>query len=183
VPIYIGLTLTEPWASVIAQGQNGVQVLAAFVSQSGGLRFHLEGQVIPWLMQHARFAFSSRQNLLLGCYSDDMDLLTLQTLFASLETIAPWNWQQPSLQWEGRREAMLTLLSMVQRFTFTPQFQVSPDATLIAQALSRQPDLKTTHGAVQNALSLVIDRIQPGKSSKPREVRVITANGPIMHRF
>jgi hypothetical protein len=43
--IYIGLTPTEPWASVIAEGQNGVQILAAFVSQSGGLRYHLEAQV------------------------------------------------------------------------------------------------------------------------------------------
>jgi hypothetical protein len=137
-PLFIGLTLTEPVASVIAQGVGGsVQVLAALVSETGGLRHHVEGLLIPWLTQHARFAFSSWQRLLLGSYDDNMDLLTVQTLHASLETIAPWNWQQPSLQWEGRRESMLALLSQVERFTFQPKLQVSNDAVLIAQSLSR----------------------------------------------
>jgi hypothetical protein len=66
---------------------------------------------------------------------------------------------------------MLALFSTVQRFTFTPQFQLSPEATLIAQAMSRQPDLKTTYGAVQNALSLVIDRISPNASTSPKSYR------------
>ena len=67
-PIFIVLTLVEPWASVIAQNVGGgVQVLATFASQTGGLRYHLEQQLIPWLMQHARFAFSNRQTLLCGC--------------------------------------------------------------------------------------------------------------------
>jgi hypothetical protein len=76
---------------------------------------------------------------------------------------------------------MLTLLSQVERFTFQPKFQVSPEATLIAQALSRPADLKTVHGAVQNALSLVIDRISPNAQAKPKEVQVITP-GPILCR-
>jgi hypothetical protein len=76
------LTLTSSWASVLAHNsQGGVQVLAAFVTEVGGLRSHLEQQVIPWLRNHARFAFSNRQNLC-GCYSDDsMDLLTLRLWF------------------------------------------------------------------------------------------------------
>jgi hypothetical protein len=80
--VYIGLTLTSSWASVLAHNsQGGVQVLAAFVTEVGGLRSHLEQQVIPWLRNHARFAFSNRQNLC-GCYSDDsMDLLTLRLWF------------------------------------------------------------------------------------------------------
>ena len=76
---------------------------------------------------------------------------------------------------------MLALLSQVERFTFQPKFQVNPEATLIAQSLSRQPDIKTVHGAVQNALSLVIDRISPNAPARPKEVRVVTAAGPIMH--
>jgi hypothetical protein len=181
-PVYIGLTLTSPWASVLAQNaQGGVQILAAFVTEAGGLRYHFEQQVIPWLRTYARFVFSNRQNLLCGCYDDSMGMLTIQTLVASLENIAPWNWQQPSLQWEGRRENMLALLSQVERFTFQPKFQVNPEATLIAQALSRPPDLKTTHGVVQNALSLVIDRIAPNAPAKPKEIRVVTS-GPILLR-
>jgi hypothetical protein len=91
-------------------------------------------------MRYARIAFSNGQTLLCGCYSDDMDLLTLQTLHGSLDSIASWNWQQPSLQWGGRGENMLTLLSQVERFTFMPKFQVSSDAVLIAQSLIRPSD-------------------------------------------
>ena len=54
------------------------------------------------------------------------------------------------------------------------------NAVLIAQSLARQPGLKTVHGAVQNALSLVIDRIAPNAPARPKEVMVITARGPIM---
>jgi hypothetical protein len=103
-------------------------------------------------------------------------------LVLSLENIAPWIWQQPALQWEGSRESMLALLSQVERFTFQPNFQVGSDAVLIAQSLSRPPDLKTTHGAVQNALSLAIDRIAPNAPAQPKEVRVITVSGPIIRR-
>jgi hypothetical protein len=177
-PVYIGSTLTSPWASVLAQNpQGGVQILAAFVTEVGGLRYHLEQQVLPWLTQYARFAFSNRQNFC-GCYSDDMDMLTLQTLVASLENIAPWNWQQPSLQWEGRRENMLALLSQVERFTFLPKFQVSNNAMLIAQSLSRPPDLKTVHGSIQNALSLVIDRIAPECAANTEEGSGCYSIGP-----
>jgi hypothetical protein len=174
--------LVEPWASVVAQNVgDSVQVLAAFASQTGGLGYDLAQQLIRWLIQHARLAFSNRQTLLCGCYDDSMDMLTLQTLYASLESIVSWNWQQPLLQWEGRRENMLTLLSQVERFTFTPKFQVSSDAVLIAQSLSRPPDLKSIHGSIQNALSLVIDRIQPNAPVRPKQVRIVTASGPIMY--
>jgi hypothetical protein len=74
---------------------------------------------------------------------------------------------------------MHALLNSVEHFTFQPKFQVSPDATLIAQALSRPPDLKTSHGSIQNALSLVVDRISPNAPAPPKEVKMITANGPI----
>jgi hypothetical protein len=75
---------------------------------------------------------------------------------------------------------MLALLSQVERFTFQPKFQVNPQATLIAQSLSRPPDLKTTHGAVQNALSLVVDRIVPNVRATPKQVKVVTC-GPLLH--
>jgi hypothetical protein len=56
--IFIGLTLVERWASVVAQNSAGfVQVLATFVSQAGGLRYNIEQCLQPWLMQNARFAF------------------------------------------------------------------------------------------------------------------------------
>jgi hypothetical protein len=56
----------------------------------------------------------------------------------------------------------------------TPTLDTSKVMT-IAEALSRPPDLKTTHGAVQNPISLVIDRISPDAPAKPKEVRVAHA--------
>jgi hypothetical protein len=92
-PLYIGSTLTSPWASVLAQNaQGGVQILAAFVTEAGGLRYHLSSRLSRGFATMARFAFSNRQNLC-GCYDDSMDMLTLQTLVASLENIASWSWQ------------------------------------------------------------------------------------------
>ena len=45
--VYIGTTLVTPWASVLAQEDRGsVQILAAFSTELGGLRYHMEEQVI-----------------------------------------------------------------------------------------------------------------------------------------
>ena len=163
---------TSPNESILAQNdRNGVQILAAFVTEIGGLRYHLQKQVAPWLSKYASWALHSRRDLL-GCYSDDnMTLLELQTLYASLEDIMPADWDQPRQVFEGRIGAMQALLSEVQHFTFQPKFLVSNDATLIGQAISRQGDLKTIHGAVQNALSLVIDRIAPNALAQPKTFR------------
>jgi len=84
--------------------------------------------------------------------------------------------ESPIAAMEGRRENMLALLSQVERFTFTPKFQVNSEAMLIAQfgapAGSRKhPRRRST------ALSLVIDRIAPDAPAQPKEVRVITS-GP-----
>ena len=129
-----------PWASVIAQNQgSGVQILAAFVSEMGGLRYHLQQQVARWLHRHAQWALRYRNNLC-GCYSDDgMTLLELQTIYAGLEEILKADWQQPTQLFEGRLDAVHKLLSSTEVYTFRPKFQVSPEATLIAQSLARQP--------------------------------------------
>jgi hypothetical protein len=38
--VSIGSTLTSPWAAVLAQNsRGGVQILAAFVTEAGGLRY------------------------------------------------------------------------------------------------------------------------------------------------
>ena len=70
------------------------------------------------------------------------------------------------------------LLGSFEYFTYRPKFQVNPEQTLIAQSLSRSPDLKTVHGSIQNALSLVIDQIAPNAPAQPKEVVVVTASGP-----
>ena len=77
---------------------------------------------------------------------------------------------------------MHALLNSMEHFTFRSKFQVSSDVRLIARALGRPADLKTSHGAVQNALSLVIDRIAPNAPAKPKEVKVVT-RGPILYRM
>ena len=103
-----------------------------------------------------------------------MTLIELQTLYAGLEEILKADWNQPTLLFEGRMGVVHALLNSVEHYTFQPKFQVSSDAVLIGQALSRPPDLKTTHGAVQNALSLVVDRIAPNAPPVPKKVTVLT---------
>jgi hypothetical protein len=49
---------------------------------------------------------------------------------------------------------------------------------LIAQSLSRPPDLKTVHGSIQNALSLVIDRIAPNAPPNTEEGPGCCSIGP-----
>jgi hypothetical protein len=138
----------------------------------GGLRSHLEQQLIRWLMQHARFAFSNRQSLLLGSYGDDMDLLTLQTLHALWTPLRHGNWQQSSLQWQGQREKHTDAAQVkLSGSRLRRKFQVSSDAVLTAQSLSRPPDLKSIHGSIQNALSLVIDRISPNAAAQLKRFR------------
>jgi hypothetical protein len=101
-------------------------------------------------------------NNLCGAYSDDgMTLLELQTIYAGLEDVLRADWQQPTQLFEARLDAVHKLLSSTETYTFKPKFQVNPEATLIAQSLSRSPDLKTVHGSIQNALSLVIDKVAP----------------------
>src|SRR5262249_61771374 len=53
-PIYIGITLSDPIASVIAQAlDSGIEVFAAFASH-GGLFAHIEGCFVPGLMCYGR---------------------------------------------------------------------------------------------------------------------------------
>ena len=66
---------------------------------------------------------------------------------------------------------MHALLNSMEHFTFRSKFQVSSDVRLIARALGRPADLKTSHGAVQNALSRVIDRIAPNARRSQKKSR------------
>ena len=55
---------------------------------------------------------------------------------------------------------MLSVFTEAAPFTFTPKFQVSSEASLSTAALSRPLDLADGfHGAVGNALSLLLNRL------------------------
>ena len=82
-PVYIGQTLVEVPATVIAQQSNhgSIHVLAAFASEGMGLRRHVETIVKPWLTANARWALNNHR-LLLGAYEDveqqnEFDLLQI----------------------------------------------------------------------------------------------------------
>jgi hypothetical protein len=73
----------------------------------------------------------------------------------------PGDWYPATVPIEARREALLSVLSRAQTFTFQPAFQVDPGAELIAPALSRpyDPKDKSIYAAVANALSLMVFRV------------------------
>ena len=81
-PVYIGQTLVEMPATVIAQSDRGsIRILAAFASEGMGLRRHVETVVKPWLTANARWALNNHR-LLLGAYEDveqqnEFDLLQI----------------------------------------------------------------------------------------------------------
>jgi hypothetical protein len=81
-PVYIGQTLVDVPATIIAQSDHGsIRVLAAFASEGMGLRRHVETVVKPWLTANARWALNSHR-LLLGAYEDveqqnEFDLLQI----------------------------------------------------------------------------------------------------------
>jgi hypothetical protein len=68
-------------------------MLGAFVTETGGLRYHLQQQVIPWLIKCAAWVLRNKQRLCAAYSDDDMTLLELQTVYASLETNFRADWQ------------------------------------------------------------------------------------------
>jgi hypothetical protein len=160
-PVYVGLTLTDTVASVIAQSiDGGIEIYAAFGTEGAGLRYHLKTHLRPWLIQNAPWAIGRK---LFGCYSEDLDREAEFAMRQIIEEILPGEWDVALQPLEARREVMLATFSEVAPFTLLPKFKVSPDASLIAPALNRQWDArdKSVYAAVVNALSLVISRMTP----------------------
>src|SRR5215472_5970400 len=168
-PVYIGITLSDPIASVIAQAlDSGIQVFAAFASH-GGLRAHIESYLRPWLMRYGRGSG------IMGCYGDDVDTIAQQSLVPILEDNLRGEWWPPELPLEVRKEDVLALFSEVTPFTFAPKLQLSPAASLLASALGRSWDArdKSIYGALFNAFSLVVNRALPSRAAGPlKEIKV-----------
>jgi hypothetical protein len=103
-PIYMGLTLSDPVASVIGQSLNGgaIEIFAAFTSE-GGLEYHLRARVLPYLAQNAPWAQSSWERLI-GCYDENMDLQARYRFHEIIERVLGGNWE-PAAPWEARRES------------------------------------------------------------------------------
>jgi hypothetical protein len=169
LPFFIGVTLTTPTASVVAQSlDDSIEILQAFASD-GGLGHHLKTHLRPWLVKNGG-------QKVIGCYNEEgLDLAVLQSLVLVIEETLGGTWDQASAPWEARREAMLTVFTDVKHFTLEPRLKVSPAATLVAPALSRPWDLrdKSVYGAVANALSLVIDRIESRNQRPLKQTTVI----------
>jgi len=119
-PVYIGQTLVEMSATVIAQSDHGsIRVLAAFASEGMGLRRHVETIVKPWLAANARWALNNHR-LLLGAYEDveqqnEFDLLQI------VEDLLGGYWEKPLSKWEGRRDGVLDLIGKATPGTFQPK--------------------------------------------------------------
>jgi len=116
-PVYIGQTLVEVPATVIAQSDHGsIRVLAAFASEGMGLRRHVETVVKPWLIANTRWALNNHR-LLLGAYEDveqqnEFDLLQI------VEDLLGGYWEKPLSKWEGRRDGVLDLIGKATPGTF-----------------------------------------------------------------
>jgi hypothetical protein len=103
----------------------------------------------------------------------------VQTIYARLEEILKADRLQRAQLFEGRLDALHKLLSSTETYTFRPKFQ-KPRGNVDRSIIGTPAGLKTVHGAVQNALSLVIDRIAPNAPARSKQVRVVTS-GPVMY--
>jgi phage terminase large subunit-like protein len=127
--VFIGQTLTEPWATVIAQNPAGsIRVLMASVSEYTSLRRHLESAVRPWLVRNCPWALQDRRpGVLVGCYEPfGENWEAIRALVPTLEEVIPgalgcW---EVGVEWESRKESMLSLFDKAVPFSFEPQLRI-----------------------------------------------------------
>jgi phage terminase large subunit-like protein len=183
-PVYIGQTVIDVPATVIAQENRGANcVLAAFASEGAGLRKHLETVVKPWLLANARWAFHNRR--IVGVC--DADPRTQYELLEIINETLGGDWEPAANTWEIRREAILDLLGKSAPFAFTPALQISPGARLLIESLSGRwsyekdrRDQRNIWYHVANALGLVIGSLQAKQDIDNWKPPVID-NSPIDH--
>jgi phage terminase large subunit-like protein len=168
-PVYIGQTLVDMPATVIAQQSTagGLRVLAAFASEGMGLRRHIETVVKPWLVTNERFALQDNR-LLLGTFEDDLDEQTKWDLLGIVEAALGGFWEKSESKWESRRDAVLELIGRATPGAFRPALQIDPSAKLLIEALSgrwtyesERRERRTVWYHVANAFSLLVSSIQP----------------------
>ena len=173
-PIYIGQTLVDVPAAVIAQQSNGsIRILASFASEGMGLRRHVETIVKPWLADNARWALQNHR-LLLGAY-EDLEQQTEWDLLQIIEDVLGGMWEKPVSKWEGRRDDVLDLIGKATPGMFQPALQIDQSgAKLLIEALSgrwryesERREKRTVWYHVANAFSLLDSSIEPvGKNYK-----------------
>ena len=179
-PIYIGQTLVDMPATVIAQCDRGaVQVLAAFASEGMGLRRHVEGTVKPWLLANARWALNNNQ-LLLGTF-EDIDQQSESDLLQIIEDSIGGIWEKTNSRWESRRDSVLELIGKSVPGLFKPALQIDPGGgKLLVEALAGRwsyeqdrRNQRTTWHHVANAFSLLVSTIEPTRPHK--EIKVLAS--------
>jgi hypothetical protein len=169
-PIYVGQTLVDVPATVIAQQtiDGSTRVLAAFASEGMGLRRHTETVVKPWFVANARFALNDSR-LLLGSF-EELQGETQWDFVQILENALGGIWDTPQVsEWPARRDAVLDLINKATLGTFRPALQIDPiDGKLLIEALAGRwsydqdrREKRTAWYYVANAFSLLVSSIQP----------------------
>jgi hypothetical protein len=144
-PVYIGQTVIDVPATVIAQENRGaICVLAAFASEGASLRKHVETVVKPWLLANARWAFHNRR--IIGIC--DADPRTQYELLEIINEPLGGDWDPATTTWEVRRESILDLLGKAAPFAFTPALQISPEASLPKSIQEREKPFWHGHGVL-----------------------------------
>ena len=155
--IYVGLTLTGPFASVVAQKAKGgvVQVLFALVSPS--LHSHLR-DLREWLNRYARGSRYAVSPDRIGIYED----IDSPGLIEQIEDVIQISWEKTFTEYEPRRQQ---LLKFFDEFTPVgqPKLQIGKDVILLPEALARPHIKGTPLFSLENAAGLLIDRMAPGQ--------------------
>jgi hypothetical protein len=183
-PLFIGQTLTDCPATVIGQfaRNSQIRILGSFVGEAMGLRRYLLECVKPWLSANVPIVPTSLEAfrpVLLGALEDaekDSDMRKSLN-----EILGAGVWTTIKTPWEGRKDAMLDVLSKAMPYTFRPVLQIDPvDARPLIEALSGrwsfEKDRRDTRNAswhVANAFTLLLARLELWKAmAKPKSLRL-----------
>ena len=185
-PLYFGLDFGLTPTITIAQEIRGrILVYASLACERGGIRQHLEYEVIPLLTRHASWCLQD-PSMVLGGYDpsgDNKDQSDIeQSAQRVVESLIPGYWEPGQVSWPGRRDPMLAVFNRA--IWGEPGLLLDPiDCEGLISALSggwyyptgrdgqishdlpRKPN--HPHEDYGDSLCYLIGRIAPSKSKEP----------------
>jgi hypothetical protein len=114
-PLLVGVDFGHTPTLMIGQVIKGERrVLCALACEHGGIKQHLENEVLPWVAQHAPWALR-RPNLVVGCYDPAGETGEQSDIerdpVSTLEALWPGMWYPGPVTWDSRKHTLLGALN------------------------------------------------------------------------
>lgn len=192
-PLFLGVDFgLTPCVTTAQEIRGRILVYASLACERGGIRQHLEYEVIPWMTRYAPWCLQD-SSMILGGYDPSGNTPEAadieQSALLVLERLVPGYWEPGQVSWPGRRDPMLAVFNRAawgqSGILFDP---VDCEGLISALSggwyyptgrdgqISRDLPKKPCHNAEDQGDSLcyLIGRMQPGP--KPMVAQKITVN-------